>query len=333
MALSDVQSAFEKKGTRIGVATSISAGTPTVELRDANTEVWPTPKRAVSAFDVRAGGSPMIRTSDYVVGRPEPQVTVRAPFTIDHWLYSMLSLMQKAAFAVTKYTITPYTEGNIAAAADGDFLVLEAGLGAASVFKMYGVVAQTVNLSIPTSGSDGGRPEVSTDYMGASVTIADSFSGSPSVSTNTVSPSTAFSFKLDESSGGSPATFTVVDFQCSLSNGVDRSPNIGSTADAMFLGFLTGSGSISLLLDSVSNGQFDQLMDDYQTGTPWEIQVLNTSLQSDPLLDIDVMLMDPTFSVQGNANVATFPFEIANYSGNSRPQVIVTHATVGWNGE
>lgn len=337
MGVANATGGWVKKGTRFGPSDVITgtSDNPTIEIRDAQTEVWPTPNRNVGNFDVRAGGDPMINTADYVLGRPEPMFSVRCPFTLTNYLLIALSFFQKTSFLATpnRYSITPYTRSNIqpATAGEGGFMTVEAGIGTDSVWRAVGAVCKSWSATIPSVGSDGGRPELSSDWIAANSTRASAFTGTPTVNTDQVFASYNFEWAIAASdSGWSISSPVVVSMDMSWQNAADYSPNIGTTVDAMFLGPLSGSGSVSILLDAVSAGQFDRLMDAYESLDPVHFTLNASAFQSYALLEWDALLQNPTFSVQGNAIVATFPWVAARYTSSGRPIAIIEHATFAW---
>jgi hypothetical protein len=336
MAIANAVGSWLKKGTRIGPSDVLSGSldNPTIELRDTMMGVWPTANQALVSHGLRATGTPMQTASDHALGRAEPEFTLAGAITMRTWGLFWASLLQKTSFATGVYTTTEYDFAVLhdALTSGAGFLTVEAGMGLNSIWRSVGCVAHTLNVSVPTVDADGGLAEISADFFAANSTRGDAFTGSPAIDTGTLIRSQDLTWAIAQSDGGGTLAATgVAGFNGTFTKTLQKSPNIGALPDAFFLGELTGSGDISVILGlHATTSDFDLMMTAFEAVTPITISMFALSFQTPTaMLDIDVLLQTPTFAEQGNVIIATFPWELKRYDANA-PKITATHATFAW---
>ncbi|MCA9726056.1 MAG: hypothetical protein KC729_00125 [Candidatus Eisenbacteria bacterium] len=326
MAVGDSKAMFQREGVRLAYKTSVTATESTAwdyELRESSIFL-PRPQQSLNTWGLSTSGIPGVSASQKTLGRVETDFQIVTPFTPAAWTIFGASLLQSVGVHDgTKHTIGPYT---VPIQSTPIYLHMEGGIASSEkgVHQVVGAICTSLGLSIPPVGSDLGRPMITAGFMAANAADIDDFSASSVTATDTAEPFTTsdITFKLDTTSKN------FVGGNITIANAGSRSPNNGTTPDAMFRGMLTVTGDITVMRSGATSDEYDLLLTAAAAKTVKEVSFVSGSPVCSIAADVNI-LPSPTDGEQNGMGLVTFPFEYA-YVDTSSIQLIGTIAAITW---
>jgi hypothetical protein len=228
----------------------------------------------VSTWDINLSGKPLPDDAVDVVGRHEPEFSFVAPITEMNLAYFMTSLLQSEVYAAgppADYTPIIYT---IPVAAVPLYQHVLIGIAGQSVFSVAGCIVRDLTIDIPMSGADGGKATLTPTYIGRSVIRQAAFGGgTPAIDTYTKKLSKDHSLLISEdTTQAALAAAKFTSLNLTMTNNAKRDPNVGEYAEAYVLGKYEAKGTLSVMITSGANEEYDNLYDAYEAGTVLAMQ-------------------------------------------------------------
>ncbi len=285
-----------RPGVKLALTSGITASSAALEheLRDAKLAVWPKARKPVIVDAASGSGKPIRDASNYRLGRVNPAFTIEVPPTTTGLAIGFCLLLQQESYGSGKYTFGQYTSQ-----AATLFAHVEGGVSGL-VYKAVGSVVRTLGLTIPPVGEDRGQASLRLDMIAANASRQAAFTaGSPVVDAGAPKETADFYLKL------ATAAKSFVGIDLSITNNAAGSPTSAETSEAILLGELGITGSLTVLSTTTSDEEYDQLMDAHEAKTTIEIEV---GVSGHHKIVFDALIDSPEETEQGNVVVARFPF-------------------------
>jgi hypothetical protein len=278
--------------------------------------VWPKPGKTLDKWDLGANGKPIGGTELYTLGLSRPRFTIEQPLTAAAALMFYVTCLQKNARSGTYvYTSVPYSDLQAAL-----FFAMETGwstaTGGTAVAQLLGCMTKAIRLVVPAAGTDGGKPMLTAECLAGSMSYISVLTGTTPTVTDADVPKQSTDLTITGITKGMSMDLTI-------DNGADFSPNAGATPDAINLGPLTISGSISACHTTVATDAVGVL----QAAAAAKSKIDFTFTIGPLALTVGCLIGEAGDHAEaGNAAVLTFPLTGVYVDANS-PKSAVTAAT------